>query len=279
MVGQHPEAYGMPELNLFVADTLQEVWEQMTGVRQIQLHGLLRAVAHLYAGGQTPASIDMAHRWVLRRLERSTTEICRELCEKVAPLRAVDKSPIYTAKSENLQRIRKAFPDACYLHLLRHPRTQGESILKVAHGAMAILANSIDYSTDPPTIDPQIAWCRVQENILAFLEDVPEGKKMRIRGEDVLNEPRKYLEAICRWLTISVDDGAIEAMLHPEDSPFACLGPPGAHLGNDINFLRSPRLRSAKIGTSTLAGPLPWREDGTGFRQTVVDLAIEMGYD
>jgi len=31
MIGQHPELYGVPELNLFVADRLEQLWEQMIG--------------------------------------------------------------------------------------------------------------------------------------------------------------------------------------------------------------------------------------------------------
>ncbi|MDS4040144.1 MAG: sulfotransferase [Candidatus Competibacter sp.] len=278
MVGQHPDNYGVPELNLFVADSLKEVWEQMVGLRQIQLHGLLRTVAYLYSGEQTLASVDMARRWVMLRLERSTAQVYRELCVRVAPLRVVDKSPIYVARYENLMRIHDVFPCAYYLHLLRHPRTQGESILKVAEGAMAILVNSIDYTTEPPMVDPQIAWCRIQENILKFLKIIPDSNKMRLHGEDILNQPNSYLKQICQWLKISDDNQKIQAMLHPEDSPFACLGPIGAHLGNDINFLRSPRFRYQKIPSSTLDGSLSWRRDGGGFNQTTLELATEMGY-
>ena len=68
------------------------------------------------------------------------------------PLVVVDKSPAYAMDGENLLRMDKAVPEARYLHLLRHPRGQGESIMNVAKGAMAVLANSIDYATRPPVI-------------------------------------------------------------------------------------------------------------------------------
>jgi hypothetical protein len=68
-------------------------------------------------------------------------------------------------------------------------------------------------------------------------------------------------------------------MLHPEDSPYASLGPLGAHLGNDINFLRSPALRDGEIRYSTLEGPLPWRSDGKGFSKDVLDMARTLGYE
>jgi hypothetical protein len=68
MLGQHPETYGVPELNLFIAETLGQLLERLKGVRQFQMHGLLRSVAQLYSGEQTLLSIDMAHRWILNRL-------------------------------------------------------------------------------------------------------------------------------------------------------------------------------------------------------------------
>ena len=142
-----------------------------------------------------------------------------------------------------------------------------------------MLADSIDYSTDPPTADPQIAWSRIQRNILWFLRGIPPKRKMCMLGEEMLNDPNKNLKEICLWLNIRTDQEAIEAMLHPEDSPFACLGPLGANLGNDINFLRAPELRSEKIKDSSLAGPLPWRKDKEGFHPNVIKLAQKMGYN
>ena len=186
---------------------------------------------------------------------------------------------LFGLSPENLRRIRKAFPDAYYLHLLRHPVTQGESILKIAKGAMAIMANSIDYTTDPPTVDPQIMWYEMQRNILDFLDEIPSGHRMTLRGEDFLNERITNLGKICHWLGISDDDQAMDAMMHPEYSPYACLGPIGAHLGNDINFLQSPKLRSGEIKSPRLSVQLPWRTDGKSLDDTVMRLARHFGYN
>jgi len=279
MLGQHPEAYGFPELNLFVKERIDEMIEFMSGYKQIQLHGLLRTVAHLFAGEQTLLSLEMARRWLMPRMSSTTESVYKELCAKVAPLRAIDKSPAYSQHREILRRVDQAFPDAYYLHLVRNPRTQGESIMNVAHGVMAVLANSIDYETDPPTIDPQISWLDVQENILSYLETVPQERQLCLRGEEVLSDPEQYLKRICRWLGMADDDRAVAAMLHPEDSPFACLGPLGAHLGNDINFLQSPAFRPGKVKCPPLEGPLPWRKDGAGFGESTLGRAHAFGYE
>lgn len=269
----------MPELNLFLEDRLGSLIESLGGYRQIQMHGLLRSVAQLYGGEQTIASLDMARRWLIRRYECKTSEVYQELCNKVEPLIVVDKSPAYALQSENLARIPEAFPHARYMHLLRHPRAQGESIMKIAKGAMAILGHSIDDSTDPPTVDPQIVWCQLQSNIITFLEQISPERQLRLRGEDLLNEPLDGLRSICRWLQISGDDPALAAMLHPEESPYASLGPLGAHLGNDINFLQSPAYRPGTIPMPSLRGSLPWRPDGGGFFEHTLDIARSLGYN
>lgn len=278
MLGQHPQCYGMPELNLFAEDTLDAMVSRFSGVRQFQMHGLLRAVAQLYGGEQSIASIEMAWRWILKRMDLSTGEVYQELAEHIKPLRVVDKSPVYCAAPENLARLRNAFPDARFLHLLRHPIAQGKSIMSISDGAMALFSDSVDYEGETAIIDPQISWFDVQVNIMEFLADVPESDWLRMRGEDLLNEPERHLAEICRWLGIGDDAAALEAMMHPECSPYAHLGPVGAHLGNDINFLRSPSYRKGNIGMAPLSGPLPWRPDGKGLFPEVREIALALGY-
>lgn len=277
ILGQHPAHYGVPELNLFIEPDMRRLWLRLTGQRQFMMHGLLRVIAQLYAGEQTLASIDMARRWILRRLSCSTGEVYGELAAQVAPLRIVDKSPVYCASPRYLRRIAETFPEACYLHLIRHPRTQGESLLRVSP-LLAAMENAYDYSTLPPTLDPQVAWCRTQNHILTFLADIPWERQRVIRGEDFLSNPEPHLRALASWLGVTDKLAAMESMLHPEASPYACLGPLGAHLGNDINFLKEPHFRPGCIAASSLAGPLPWRSDGQGFNAQTLQLAERLGY-
>lgn len=277
MLGQHPAHYGAPELNLFIEPDLRRLWLRLTGQRQFMMHGLLRTIAQIYAGEQTLSSIDMARRWILRRLSCATGEIYQELVARVAPLRIVDKSPVYCASPRYLRRMAEMFPDARYIHLVRHPRTQGESLLRL-NPLLAAMENAYDYSTLPPTLDPQIAWSRTQSRILSFLADIPWERQRVIRGEDFLNDPAPQLRTLSAWLGVADHPQAVEAMLHPEQSPYACLGPFGAHLGNDINFLKEPGFRPGRIAASHLAGSLPWRPDGQGFNAQTRRLAEQLGY-
>jgi hypothetical protein len=59
MLGQHPQAYGVPELNLFAGETVGDLLDQMKGIRQFQMHGLLRTVAELYAHEQNLVAVEI----------------------------------------------------------------------------------------------------------------------------------------------------------------------------------------------------------------------------
>ena len=275
MLGQHPQAYGVPELNLFIGDTIEDVIDFFLFTKRlpIRLSGLLRAISQLYAGEQTIESVEMAYRWLFNRFNRSTGEVYWELCSQVAPLRIVDKSPQYTRLLERLHRIGNTFPNAHYLHLIRHPRPQGESLMK-------LILNSFNQNVSGLSkIDPQHWWYRSQRNILDFLSTVPAERQMRLRGEDLLNDPRSHFAQICQWLNFAWDESILETMLHPEDSPYACPGPYGANTGNDPNFMSSPAYRYRPVAYSHLDGPLPWRKDNKGFLPPVIKLAQEFGYE
>ena len=75
MLGQHPQAYGLPELCLFNVQTLKQLWVRETDEMSDETRarqGILRAVAEIYAGEQTKATVTMA-------MPRSCTICCVRL--------------------------------------------------------------------------------------------------------------------------------------------------------------------------------------------------------
>ena len=70
MLGQHPQCFGLPELCLFNVEYLMELWVRTSdemGSEAKTRHGLLRAVAEIYAGEQTMDSVRMANHWCAAR--------------------------------------------------------------------------------------------------------------------------------------------------------------------------------------------------------------------
>ncbi|MCB1776278.1 MAG: sulfotransferase [Candidatus Competibacteraceae bacterium] len=287
MLGQHPQMYGFPELNLFMAESMDEFWRGVDrdGGRKstfwpVMRHGLLRTVAQLYAGEQTIDSVALAYRWIHARASRSTHEIFQELLEKIDPLIAVEKSPGYLRRRSYLDRLREALPQARFIHLLRHPRGQCASVLKARGGKlMLMMLNAVDTSGDTAIIEPQILWHDAHALVMEFLNELPREQWLRVQGERILANPDTELPRICQWLELPCGPRELAAMKAPEQSPYAYVGPINARLGNDINFLLEPRLRSAQFDDDDdPAEPLPWRPDHQGLHPAVVELAQELGY-
>ncbi len=281
MLGQHPMGYSVPEVNLFVTETMDQFEKMSIGKRRVS-HGLLRTIAQLYSGEQSLEAIEMARRWITNRRKEKTSDVYIELSRKIAPLRIIDKCPLYTnpQKPDILKRIEKTFPKAHFVYLVRHPRSHGQSWQKIPEAGFSLIADdSVDYATDPPTIDPQFDWLKRQRHIMEFLATIPKARQIQLRGEDVLNDPRSYLERICNWLKFDWNDSIFDDMLHTERSSYASMGPFGAEWGNNPSYQKNPAFRHRPIKISKLGGRLPWRNDKRGFIPEVIELAQELGYE
>ena len=113
---------------------------------------------------------------------------------------------------------------------------------------------------------------------MRFTDQLPPGQSMRLRGELLMEDPDTYLRQICNWLGIDDGTDAIEAMKHPENSPFACMGPPRARFGNNADYLLQPALRIGKPSQVSLKDPLPWLQDVGYFSDATIELAQRLGY-
>jgi len=276
MLGQHPQLYALPETDLFATDSLDEwLWQHSPSPGGFARSGLMRTIAELYFREQSEDAVHRARSWILQRREWPTALVFSVLMERVHPLVLVEKSPTTALHPENLRRTLHHFPGARFIHLVRHPSTHRTSALAVLgeNGQRGPRHDEVRLSVEACT-----QWYLANYNITRFLELLPETQKLRIRGEDLLADPAAHLRAVSRWLRIREDDEAIAAMQHPEDSPFACIGPPSAPFGNNPSFLEHPYLRSRKV--TAPAGPVPQAgSDQLPLPQGVRQLARVFGYD
>lgn len=273
-MGNHPQGYATPDINLLGINSIRQFWEDTDGIRRYQRHGILRLIAQLYAGEQTINAIHLAKRWLLARA--SSILIYQELLQRLAPRRLIDSSPQYILSSETLARIQLLFPDAFFIHLVRHPLTQGHALLTTAQGLY--LTWDEPWQADEPGFDVQWLWLKQQHTISQFLETTATEQTMRIRLEDLLATPAQVLQRIGQRL--GWDDTT--ACLQPERSPFAHWGPANANLGYSADFLAQPRFNWTQIRPAlTTLDPtqaLPWRADDQGFAPEVLELARHLGY-
>jgi len=277
IIGQHPDCYGLPELNLFMGDSLGEVWGGHAGfMRTFGRDGLLRTLAQLHDGEQRPDTIVRAREWITQHSAWPIRQVFDHIQELVGNKILVEKSPSTVFNADFLNRMLQTFPKANILHLLRHPRGTASSVLSLRAGREGLnrLVGNLE------SMDPERTWRRTHQMIVNATDQLPLGQCMRLKGEALLSNLKVYLPQICEWLDIRTDQEALEAMMHPEHSPYAGPGPTGATGGNDPNFLAEPKLdlaRLAKLREPFLPGELSWRP-GQFFEPSTLKLAKQLGY-
>lgn len=270
MIGRNPAAFGLPQLNLFVGETLERMLEAAAGPNHV--HGLLRALAYIYGSEQTIISIGMARRWVFSRLSWPISRIFDELRKRVAPLRLVDKSASYSQDAKALERIRSACPDAYYVHLVEHPLTLGAA----ASTQRQSLMNGEQHRGGADiSSQEQMQWLGAQRLIAGAMHFVAPERCIVLQMERLLADPRAQLRDLCERLGLPNDEVAIAEMLHPENSPFADLGPVGANLGDDPAFLHDPTFPPKEV----MAGSPDSRQAGNRLLGEVAQLAARYDYE
>lgn len=276
MLGVHPELYGLPEVNIFLADTVGGMFQKAQAMRMKRMFvdGLHRVIAQLHSGEQSEAAVEEAIAWVEARMHWPSARMYRYIARHVAPKRCVDKSPAYSSKLETLNRIRECYPDALFLHLGRHPRPAGISLFNAFKGRAE--SRRLRGRLYAEMVEER--WTSAQITILEFARTLPVDQYVYLRGEDLLNDPAAFLPQIAEWIGVSSDASSIEAMMHPEKSPYACVGPENALGGNNPGFLKDPELRLKTIKSSSLDGPLEWMDSGAGFSAQTREIAHMLGY-
>jgi sulfotransferase family protein len=245
MIGQHPELAGLPELKPFSYRTVGELEASLPSywIERGFTHrspGLVRALAQLEFGGQTAETLAASQAWLRQRGHWSGADVLDVLMGRLVPRIAVEKSPENVTTASALRRLSSAYPEARYLHLVRHPATTQASM------AEHLLRTVPEHPRLGEPMAGIAVWCNIHARIVRFGATLPGDRILRVRAEDVLNDASAQLRAIASWLRLRTDDAAIEAMCHPEASPFARFGPPGSGIigGYDHDFLRDP-IRAA----------------------------------
>ena len=276
-IGQHPEMFGLPEVNLFVRPDLGSLIDldvPFVGLPNI-LIGLRRAIAELEFGGQTEETVRQANRWMAERRDWTGAQVFEALREMAGGRALVDKTPT-NSQNKPLQALHQAYPDAFYLHLARHPRATARSRAQATSQRKQSFAIA---SRGAGEADLEKLWVGRHASLVAFGHSLRPEQYMYLKGELFLEDPESILRQICEWVGVSTDPDAIAAMMRPEESPFASYGPENAKLGNNAGFIEAPELRVGKPREENLDDPLEWVEDRTAyFDPRTRLLAAALGY-
>jgi hypothetical protein len=257
MIGQHDSLFGLPEIKLFLANDFRGYLAFMEKETLNLKDGDLRAIAYFFFGDQSPSSIKEALKFLNSNPKIKTMSVFESFQEKIHPKRIITKSPIYAGE---LSRLEKLPRDAYFIHLLRNPFTQNRSLTNYFRLYDLNPSNHL-YLTHLK--NGYKGWINEQQNIESFLQKIPGNRKIRVYSELIMQEPKKAMTGLCRFLNVSDDDGNIERMMHPEKSIFATVGNEVARFGNDPKFLMHPKLRAPNESIDGSRGKLPLEVENT----------------
>jgi Sulfotransferase family len=250
MIGEHPQLYGFPELHLFAGGTVEDIILREARRGAAAPPGLARLLAQEHDGIQTTKTVIKAISWFRERRHWPTRKLYDYLLELVSPKIAVEKSPVTVSKTQYLDTAYSWYPRAYFLHLTRHPVSAQNSMQEFY--SEKEIKKDLELYTPKYLLDGMLLWADMHRRIIDFTSTLSTGQVMRVKGEDVLSEPDRYLPQIAEWLGLSTAAEAIEAMKHPENSPYAHIGPQPVPGGNDEKFIRSPKLRSGRVKEPSL---------------------------
>lgn len=110
----------------------------------------------------------------------------------------------------HFDRIPEIFPDARYVHLVRDPRDAAKSA--IAMGWAGNVFHGVDH------------WINSEKDFERLAAKTPADRIFRLKNEDLIRDPRRWLTRLCDFLGVSYDD---EMLNYPVRSTY---GPPDIRL-------------------------------------------------
>jgi hypothetical protein len=203
MLAGHPRLFGPPELELLTFDTLQERKATFAGRGSFRLEGTVRAIMEVKGCDAEEAKRVMAE---CEDRGLTTRQFYRLLQDWVGDRVLVDKTPTYALDRQTLARAEAEFDGALYLHLLRHPYGMIHSF-EESKMAQWVLGRGHRFSDRELG---ELLWLVSHRNVVEFLKGVPEGRKHRVRFEDLVGRPEDTAKELCRFLGLEYDPEVVQ---------------------------------------------------------------------
>ena len=261
MLAGHPKLFVPPELHLL---PFEGMGRRRLMVEKLGYPWMCRGLASalLDLGGLTPqqANAEVAG---LERLDAPVRQVIGRLQDAARPRVLVDKSPSTAQHPAWLGYAERAFQNARYIHLVRHPAAAVESFVRMRFHRL--LGRHWLVWDENPWLYGEKCWTSANLQILDFLRPVAADRQIRVSYEELVADPRLVANDICRFLGIPFDEALLapySGQRHTED-----VEGMGAAMG-DPNFLTHSEIdgslaqRGMRSGAALSFGEVT-REVGT----------------
>jgi amino acid adenylation domain-containing protein len=193
MLAGHPALFAPPELELLSFNTLEERCAAFSGGHSFWLEGTIRALMEVRCCDASEAKLIMEE---LEARKLSTKECYGLLQEWLGDRMLVDKTPSYALDESVLAKAEDDFDGALYLHLIRHPFGMIRSF-EEARLDQIFFRHPHSFTRRELA---ELVWLVSHQNIERFLERVPRERQLRVRFEELLEQPETVLRGVCAFL-------------------------------------------------------------------------------
>ena len=196
MLGCHPDVYAPMELHLMSYQDFAQRNEELSDKEHSHLlEGTI--VARQEIRGMT-RSVSMAVDQMYVRDQRSVSQFFKEIDQYIQASVLVDKTPTYAFSLSTLERIKKIFPTAKFIHLTRRPNAVIKSIIDSDLGQ---LIRFMQTSGITPNRFAEALWCLCEQNIRAALKDIGS-RSIRVNYESLVTTPEQTMARLHEFLGI-----------------------------------------------------------------------------
>jgi Sulfotransferase family/Phosphopantetheine attachment site len=246
MLGGNSKLFAPPELYLLQSNDLAERKEWFSGSQRFQLEGNIRAVMQIKNLGLGEAQTLVQE---LEERKTPTQEYYRMMQDWLGHRILVDKTPSYAIHVETLERAERYFKDSVYIHLLRHPYGMIRSFEEAKLEQLwypRLVGTDEAHRTPCPYTRRELAemiWLILHRNILEFLEGVPRHRQHRVKFEDLVGDPRRATNELCRFLHLEFEPEMLQPQSNKQERMTDGIHPVSRMIG-DMKFSQHDGIAS-----------------------------------
>lgn len=169
--------------------------------------GLIRSIMEIKS-----CDVDEAQGHVQKMIDESwgIERVYHFLQEYIGDRILVEKTPSYSFNKFILNQIEKQFEDPIFIHLVRHPYGM---INSKKNNKLDLLRGELDNLFSSGRELAEFEWVLSNTNIEEFLSSIPDNRKMFVRYEDLVINPKIAMKALSETIQIPFEN----SMLNPYD--------------------------------------------------------------
>lgn len=254
MLAGHSMLFSPQELYLAPFQTMRSYDDYLRGT--VLNMGLVGAIAEVIS---RTGSWNLYRQWV--REEKPTADIYTFFRERIGNRVLVDKSPLFFPPLSVLRRLARTYPNARFIHLIRHPVSCIGSYVQERFQGIFKETAAID-----PYDSAEWCWTRVHEGIAEFASEIAANRLTQVYFEDLVEDPERVMRRLCPALGLAFEP----AVLEPYSGHRMVAG--GFQVG-DPNFTQHKKIVAAKSDD--------WRNVALprSLQEPTLEVAQKLGYD